>query len=106
VVNNNYKSVPEHIFHPKVKQIPLVSHDTPNMELTRVHYNKKNKKFCLNFFFFFLKIGWLGVAVASPRGGYHPPCFIFLFIIFFKKKQIFLFYLFIFLLDFIFFYCN
>jgi len=38
------------------------------------------------------------------KGGAQPPlCFIFYF---FKKKQIFIFYLFIFLVDFIFFYCN
>jgi hypothetical protein len=102
VVNNNYKSVPEHIFHPKVKQIPLVSHDTPNMELTRVHYNKKNKKFCLNFFFFFKNRVARGGRGLPQR--WLPPTLFYFFIYYFflKKTNIFILFIYIFIRFYIF----
>jgi hypothetical protein len=44
VVNYNYKSVSDHVFHPSSLYIPLVNQVTPSRKSTRVNYDKQNLK--------------------------------------------------------------
>jgi len=44
VVNYNYKSVSDHVFHPSSLYIQLVNQVTPSRKSTRVNYDKQNLK--------------------------------------------------------------